>query len=347
MQESNQGGAMRSIVISDDYNEIDLKPSSLLKEYIQLTEKDVKDFLINGSGLRECVCPACQSDKIKSSFVKFGMHYKECADCHTLYISPRPSDEDIERYYEKSAARAFWRNELSKITTKKRREKIIKPRFEWIGESTQECLSSAEHFVDINTAQYGYIDELIKNRLFKRKTLINPFLKLDGIKLKPSVDVINIPLQKVQFENKVDVVSLFEVADHSTDVDALFDTIYKILRQGGLCFITAILISGFDLQTLWSAAENLYPPDRLNVFSIEGLRTLFRRHKFECLELSTPGILDVEIVAKAVQQNSQIKLPRFIRYMLQNRDEDSKKAFQKFLQANLLSSYSRILIRKK
>ena len=338
---------MKSIVISDDYNEVDLKPVNLLKEYIQLSEKDTKSFLLNGSSLVECICPACQSDRLASSFIKFGMQYKECLDCRTLFISPRPTDKDIEYYYKNSAARVFWHNKLSKITAKKREEKIIKPRFEWIEESTQEYLPQAEHFVDVNAVQYTYIEELAKMQLFKQKSLFAPFLKQDEIKPKLEVNIINSSLQKAEFKDEIDVVSLFEVIDHSADVNVLFDSIYKMLKTGGLCFITAILISGFDLQTLWDKAENLYPPDRLNVFSVEGLQILFKRHNFECLEFSTPGILDVEIVAKTLQQNPEIELPRFIRYMLKNREENGRKAFQEFLQANLLSSYSRILIRKK
>ena len=111
--------------------------------------------------------------------------------------------------------------------------------------------------------------------------------------------------------------------------------------------IINILISGFDLQTLWEDSENLYPPDRLNVFSVAGLKKLFERHGFECLEFSTPGILDVEIVAKALRKKPKCELPRFIKYILQSKNDNIKRAFQEFLQANLLSSYSRILVRKK
>jgi hypothetical protein len=338
---------MKKIVIFDEYNEIDFKPSDLLHQYIQLTEKDVPNFLTKNSSLKDCTCPGCYTGEVKSSFPKFGMHYVECANCKTLYVSPRPDDKALEYYYGHSTARKFWREQLSKQTKRKRKEKIIKPRFEWILGSTEEYLPDAIHILDINTDQYGYIEELVETQLFKKKTLLNSFLILEDLKLDSRIHTVVSSLEEKSLDGEVDVVTLFEVADRTANVDALFGKIYRMLRENGLCFMTDILISGFDLQTLWDKAENIFPPDRLNVFSVEGLKCLFQRHHFECLEFSTPGILDVEIVEKAIEHNPEIKLPRFAEYLLRSRNEETRRSFQEFLQKNLLSSYGRILLRKK
>ncbi len=37
---------MKKVIISDEYNEIDLKPSALLHEYFHLIKKDIVDFFI-------------------------------------------------------------------------------------------------------------------------------------------------------------------------------------------------------------------------------------------------------------------------------------------------------------
>jgi len=337
---------MRKIVIFDEYNEIDIKPLNLLQKYIQLTEKDIKTFFLKDNNVKNCNCPGCHEKEKTSSFSKFGMRYVECANCSTLYISPRPDDKSLNNYYKKSTARKFWHSELLKCTRQKRQEKIIKPRFQWILDSTQEYLPEASHIVNVNTEQYGYIEELMNNQSFKRKTLLNPYIYLDNVKLSAGINVVNTPLYTNVLKEEVDVITTFEVADRVADIDKLFKALYSMLKLNGLCFMTDILISGFDLQTLWDKAQNIFPPDRLNVFSVEGLRALLKRHNFECLEFSTPGILDVEIVEKAIQHNSQIKVPKFIEYMLRNRSGESKRLFQEFLQENLLSSYARIIIRK-
>ncbi len=338
---------MKKVIIFDEYNEIDLKPSALLHEYFQLIKKDIADFFIKKQALKNSACPGCRGEKILSSFDKFGLTYEECANCRTVYINPRPSDLSLQEYYTHSTARKFWHEELSKATKKKRKEKMIKPRMQWVVESTQEYLPDSEHVVDINTNQYGYIEELSENTFFRKKTLIDVFLSLDKIRLNSDVNVINKPIWELSMNEEIDAVTIFEVANHMADVDMLFEKIHNMLKKNGLCFIIVILGSGFDLQTLWENAENLFPPDRLNVFSVEGLYSLFERHDFECLEFSTPGILDVEIVTKALTETPELKLPRFFEYMLKNRNADILKSFQEFLQEGLLSSYGRILIRKK
>jgi hypothetical protein len=337
---------MKKIVIFDEYNEIDLRPFNLLQRYIQLTEKDVDSFFPKHA-LKESPCPGCRGKNGKASFAKFGMQYVECPDCSTLYVSPRPDDAALSGYYAKSAARNYWHDELSKKTNRKRQDKIIRPRFDWILDSTQENSPEAGHIVDINTEQYGYIDELLDDKFFTRKTLLNPCVRLDDAALNGRINTLNAPLDSASLKNSADVVSIFEVADRTGDVDAFFAALRGMLKKNGLCFMTGILISGFDLQTLWDKADNVFPPDRLNIFTVEGLRALFKRHDFECLEFSTPGILDVELVETAVRHNPRIELSRFVDYMLRNRNAESKGLFQEFLQENLLSSYARIVLRKK
>jgi len=336
---------MKSIVTFDEFNEFDLKPSSLIKNYTKLVEKDVDIFILKDNRLRHNLCPGCLGKEISSTFTKFGLHYVECAMCRTLRISPRPNDAVLHRYYMESTARKFWREELSQMTKGKRKEKIVKPRYEWILDSTREYLPDASHILDVNTAQSIVVDEIASIEIFNRKTVLDPFIALDSSQI-PGIDVVYDPVYDSKFNDEVDVVTLFEVADRTSDVEVLFHRVHQMLKKDGLCFMTAILISGFDLQVLWDKAENLFPPDRLNVFSVEGLNVLFERHGFRCLEFSTPGILDVEITAAALKEKPDLNLPRFIRYLIQNRKHEARRAFQEFLQSNLLSSYARILLQK-
>jgi len=336
---------MRNIVSYDEYKEGDLKPEELLRDYVRLVEGDIFKFFLDGQCLKSCSCPGCLESNTASSFMKFGLHYVECASCHTLRISPRPDEDAIRGYYLESSAREFWRQELSRLTKGKRKAKIVNPRYEWIIDSTLEYSSTADHILDINTNQEIVLDEISSAELFSRKTILDPLIRVDKT-LFPQLDVLSIPVDEVRLNAEVDVITLFEVLDHTSDVGALFQKVYEMLKKGGLCFMTTILCSGFDIQVLWDEAKNLFPPDRLNVFSVEGLEALFQRHGFKCLEFSTPGVLDVEIVGKTIEQDPSVDIPRFVRYLIESRDSRVRKEFQEYLEASLLSSYGRILIQK-
>ena len=75
---------MHNIVFFDEFHEIDLKPSSALKRYLEMTEKSIPDFF-PGKSLHECQCPACGIHETSSQFTKFGFRYLECISCSTLY----------------------------------------------------------------------------------------------------------------------------------------------------------------------------------------------------------------------------------------------------------------------
>jgi len=339
---------MKTIVQYDDIREFELKPSTSLNTYLQLTKGDVKSYFLDGAALSDCKCPACLSGERNKCFIKFGLQYWECANCKTLYISPRPDESAINEYYKSSKARRFWNEQLAAATEAKRREKLFKPRVQWIIETIEEYLPSAQRFVDINTIHRPFLAELIESNYFKEITILNPKISLEPADYQQKgVRLVEKPIDALPPDNLFDGVTLFEVIDRLSNVGSFFSALEGIIVPGGLCFLTTISISGFDLQVLWEKSNSIFPTDRINVFSLEGLMLLFERHGFDCLELSTPGLLDIEVVANAYRENPSLDLPRFVKYMLNNRGSSTLQSFQEFLQLNRLSSFTRMVLRKK
>jgi hypothetical protein len=65
------------------------------------------------------------------------------------------------------------------------------------------------------------------------------------------------------------------------------------------------------------------------------------------LEYSTPGLLDLDIVRNAIERDKKLDVPRFIKTLLEKGDDKLYRDFQEFLQTNRLSSFVRVLLRKK
>lgn len=337
---------MKITVQYDDIREFEFKPGTTLTEYLQLTQGDVKNRFLSGSPLVDCNCPACDNVKRNEAFSKFGLKYQECSNCKTLYVSPRPDEQAIDDYYRDSNARVFWNQHLLTETEAKRREKLFKPRVQWIIETVEEYFPAARRFTSINSVHSPFLQELIDSDYFKETNIVSPRADLSHVNCeKDGIEVVN-DLTSA-FSRSTDAVTLFEVIDRLSDVDAFAGALEKLLVPGGLCFLTTISISGFDLQVLWDKSNSIFPPDRMNVLSTEGLMTLFERHGFECIELSTPGLLDVQIVANACKENTSIEIPRFIRYLIDQRSDDTLQTFQEFLQMNQLSSFTRAVFQKK
>ena len=334
---------MRSVLSLDKFIYSDLKPTGLYERYVELTHQDVSKLLAQAD-LAHSDCPACGSTDLTKAFEKIGMQYVECGKCQSLFINPRPSDQLVLDYYSKSSAEKFWHENLSRASSSFRQEKIIGSRLRWMEDYAAE-LKGGLHAADIHTHQDGWLEALVKTEIFSRNTIVLPFVEVPD-PLTSSFSIMDQPFIDITLKEQVDVITAFEVVDRSVDLDALFKSISRNLKKGGFCFITSILASGFDIQTLWDWSDNLFPPDRLNVLTVEGFRFLFERNGFEVVEFSTPGGLDVDFVRQAKQSNPSLKLPRIISYMLEQRSSEVRDSFQQFLQSNLLSSSGRIVIRK-
>lgn len=340
---------MRRVVVSDDYRELEIWPSESFDKYLEITEKEVERLLIEKGNLVDVPCPACDSNRRRKGFNKFGLEYVECMDCKTLYVSPRPSEENINRYFTESEATVFWHSHVVKETVKGRIGHLFRPRAVWVANLTEQYFEKPSVFVDINSMYNEFLEEIDKLDLFKNKIILNPAVDIaESIKEEKGFEVINKSIMSVDSnEINANAVTAFAVFDHVFNVEIFLKAVKSLLTDKGLLFFTTSTISGFDLQVLWNNSKTIFPLDKINLLSIEGIVKLLERCGFEIIELSTPGQLDVELVKNAMENNDKLQVPRFISYFLKNRDENAHRSFQEFLQQFKLSSHVRVAARRK
>lgn len=144
----------------------------------------------------------------------------------------------------------------------------------------------------------------------------------------------------------VQAAVLLEALDRADDPEYLLRGVRLALAPGGLIFVTGLVASGFDMAVLGVRSRYLYPPDRTNCFSLAGLEQLLTRIGFSLLEVSTPGVLDVEIVQAHLAHDPALALSPFERAFVST-EEETRAAFQTFLQQNRLSSFARLVGAKR
>lgn len=135
---------------------------------------------------------------------------------------------------------------------------------------------------------------------------------------------------------------LLESLDRVGDPVALLRAVADRLASGGLVFVSGLVASGFDIAVLGLRNQYLYPPDRTNCFSIEGLRRLLDGAGFDLIEVSTPGVLDLEIVREHARADPSLAISAFERRLL-DAGAETQEAFRAFLQQNELSSSARLV----
>lgn len=327
--------------------ESNIRPRELFDKYLQLAREDINEFFLDKGDFVDIPCPACQSEEKKNAFDKFGFSYVTCLKCNSLYLSPRPTQELINAYYKGSRAVRFWSTNFYKATVKGRREKMFRPRGKLVAKLAKKVSLTQSLLVDVGSGYGIFLEEIKKLRIFNEIIGIEPNPELAGLCQRKGFSIIKKPVEKIEKgEVKAGMATSFELLEHVYSPAELLKTIRDILATRGLLLFTTLTISGFDLQVLWDKSKSIYPPHHINLLSFEGIKQLVERCGFRVLELCTPGKLDVDIVLNMLKEEPSIKLPQFILYLLDQRDERTHNSFQTFLQRNGLSSHLRCLAEK-
>ncbi|RJQ53517.1 MAG: hypothetical protein C4530_17915 [Desulfobacteraceae bacterium] len=338
---------MRTVVFDSDVIEHEVKPHAKLSRFREMLALEVEQKLALPQNLHPCRCPGCSGEDSRPVFEKSKMTYRHCSACNSLYVAPRPADDEIVGFYRNSTAWRFWREQVLPETRETRREKIYYPRARWLLDVCDEYRPGARRGVAV-----GYHSELLLSELYRLEpglfpiAVTNPIADIEWA----GVEITGVSVRTdSRFDFKpfkpVDVLLAFDFLDRCSDVARFFRNAHEAIEPGGL-MIAGTILTGFDVWVLWDRSDNIYPPDRLNVFSVEGLKSLAGTHGFEILELSTPGMFDTESVHRMVRAEPGLQWPRFARYLFENRENLAFSEFQEYLQKHRLSSFGRIVLRK-
>jgi hypothetical protein len=332
---------MKSIVLRDDFTENEIRPGVEFDKYLDLIKNDSANIFKNNAGEYLNHCPACAHETHRSKFTKLNYTYRECAKCHTLFLSPRPTIEMLKEFYATSKGIKFW-NSIILQETKARKKYVFSPRIRWLLSTADINDLKKIKYLDYYS-KYIYLFENIIEKsgfsefyTFKPDHQISDFLNLKGVK--------TISEMKSSYFS---IITAFEIIDRFYNPNKILKALHNALIRNGLLFVTTISASGFDLRILKERSRSIVPPIHLNIFSVEGIITMLENSGFEISELSSPGSLDVDLVSSASEKWSSLQLPPIIDDIINNRDQEIKREFQEFLQRSLLSSHMRIVAKKK
>lgn len=321
-----------------------LRPENLMRQHEELRKTDVAKLLLESGKFKHVPCPACKKDNQKRLFTKKGFTFTKCLNCETVYVNPRPTQEQLTNYYKNSQSISYWNDKIYPKSEKVRRRSIFKPRAKQVFALCKKYIKKAKVLVDVGAGYGTFCEEIKKLSFFKSVVAVEPSTSLAKSCRNKKIVVIEKPIEKVS-GIKADVVTNFELIEHLFDPEKFISACYNILSSGGLLILTTPNIKGFDLMELQEKSDNIVAPNHLNYFHPESLSLLLKKFNFEIVEILTPGKLDTQLVHEKVS-SGQLKIPDlFLEHVLKN--TTLSNAFQKFLAKNNLSSHLWVVARKK
>jgi len=336
---------MKTIVSVQEIFEYDIKPPAALKQWRDMLEVEIKKQWDDRSGWIKTKWPTCNPDDAIPAFEHYGIEYVESPCCGSLYASSRPSEEKLWQWYRESKPALFWREQILPACEEARREKIIRPRADWVLDGIAEYVPNADRLIDISSNGRELLDTLADANPQLTITAAGMTADLEGVSTS-RIQVQPSKIAELQMGAKADVIVAIDALDRAADIGALICSFEKLLAPGGVIFLTASVASGFEIQTLWDKSKTIIPPDKLNLPTVAGLQMLFCAPDWEILELSTPGMFDVEIVRKAIEASPHQPWPRAIRSLVERTDDSGRLALVELLQSRRLASFARIVARR-
>lgn len=314
---------MQSIQTSHLFGLSQVKPLDGILSYRAFCLEAVKKALKNPAVRRRC--SPVDGEPLQSWGEVGGLEYL-CSAGGSFFLADLPSPEAWGRLLsEVSDARHSPKTFHANIT-ESRLKNVFEPKLHWIQNAIRLQNLAKPTLLEVTTPPSDFTKLLKETRIFADVLSVNETDFLTG---------------KENAEES-DAAVLLESLDRVSDPLALLQRVAGSLRKGGILFVTALVASGFDAALLGSRNAYLFPPDRANFFSLNDLKQMVSRAGFQLLEVSTPGVLDVEVAKSHWARDPNLPLSVFERSLL-TADAETQQAFQNFLQQSNLSSFARMV----
>lgn len=321
--------------------ESDIRPAAIFDKFLDLAEKDISTFF--GGHLENFCCPACGHEG-DQTFVKHGFAYRECPECKTLFVSPRPTAEAFSRYYQESESAKYWASNFYKETAEARREKLWRPKALMILELLKRFGTIRHKLIDIGGG-YGIFAEEYANISGDKVAVIEPGPALAHICRDKGLEVIQEFLENItqrQLGDGAKTFVSFELFEHLHNPKTFLRHLFQLMSAGDLFIFTTLSGTGVDIQALWDNSKSVSPPHHLNFLNPKSAHILLEHIGFKVLQTSTPGKLDIDIL----QNNQNHIKDRFWRTFIAQATEEEKNAMQLFIADHGLSSHMLIVCQK-
>jgi len=324
--------------------EEDIRKREVFNKYLEMVEMDAKKIFSDKRRFSVINCPACNGVHFEPQFEKLGFKYVLCRDCETLFVNPRPFFEDLDGFYTKSESATFWVEKFFKPVAEVRREKIFKPRAEFVANKF-----SRENFKIVGDIGAGFgifLEELANLWPNVRMVAIESSRDMAEICRSKKIEIIPSAIENVRgWDGKFDLLTSFELFEHLYDPGAFLEKVYNLLKPGGYLFLSTLNGEGFDIQVLWERSKSVAPPQHLNFLNPESISALIKSKGFIVKEASTPGKLDWNIV-EGMYSEEGINPGRFWELVIKKSNSEVKSKLQSWISENNLSSHMQILCQK-
>jgi len=221
-------------------------------------------------------CISCGSEQIKFKFTKYKMDIFECKQCNLVFVNPRPTIEELKKYYETEYEEGSYilyseSKDIRSVINKKRIEEISK-------------FSLKGKLLDVACATGAFLDAALDYDLDTYGVELST-KAANTAKLRHK-NIFNGTLEDAHYPDLFfDNVAMFDIIEHFIDPNSTIAEVNRIMQNNGLLIFTTPDISSWHSKLFGKNWIWVIPPEHLNYFSPKSMRYFLEKSGFEILEM--------------------------------------------------------------
>ena len=287
--------------------------------------------------MNEIKCIFCETESNHVVIEENGYKGKKCHQCGLIYISPRPSfDEIVDLYGHDDAnisAKSHISADYSKRLYARHHLRII------------HLVVKSGAILEIGAGAGYFLDEARKIGLDPYGLEFNP-VQANFIRNKLNIPCEESPLSTSVFNGKkFDVVYHCDVISHLFDPISDFRKINELMKDDGFLIFETGNLGEVD-QSYFKYFQQFQYPDHLFFFSTDNLIDLLEKTDFQLIKIYRYSILPQLLAINALSGVKNLIKKRVFKYDEKERHRSNESSVENLSSANSQSLKTKSIVKK-